>query len=87
MTEEERQKKQDEAIKAAAKVISDRKAEEIKAGFLNPFGEKTTYEEFLKQVEKSKATVAEYCKGKIAEEELIWLEKEIETYKNNIKKD
>lgn len=87
MTEEERQKKQDEAIKAAAKVISDRKAEEIKAGFLNPFGEKTTYEEFLKQVEKSKVTVAEYCKGKISEEELIWLEKEIETYKNNIKKD
>lgn len=87
MTEEERQKKQDEAIKAAAKVISDRKAEEIKAGFLNPFGEKTTYEEFLKQVEKSKLSVAEYCKGKIEGEDLIWLEKEIETYKNNIKKD
>lgn len=87
MTEEERQKKQDEAIKAASKIISDRKASEIKEGFLNPFGEKTTYEEFLAQVEKSKKTIAEYCKGKIEGDDLIWLEKEIETYKNNIKKD
>jgi len=87
MTTEEREEKQKEAIKAAEKVIKDRKAQEIKDGFLNPLGEKTTYPEFLAEVEKSKKTVAEYCKGKISADELSWLEKEIETYKNNIKKD
>lgn len=87
MTEQERAEKQAEAIKKAAKKVADRKAEEIKAGFLNPFGEKTTYAEFLVEVEKSKKSVADYCKGKISADELSWLEKEIETYKNNIKKD
>lgn len=84
MTDKEREEKQAEAIKAAAKVIAGRKAAEIKAGFLNPFGEKTTYDEFMSEVTKSKKSVAEYCKGKLSEEEMAWLTTELEHY-NNLK--
>lgn len=81
MTDQEREEKQKEAIKKAEKAISDRKAKEIKDGFLNPFGDKTTYEEFLKAVKDAKSTVAEYCKGKISEEQLEWLETELSIIK------
>ena len=57
--------------------IAERKAKEIKAGFLNPFGKKTTYAEFQEAVKTSKLTVAEYCKGKIEKDQLEWLEKEL----------
>lgn len=87
MTDAEKAEKQAEAIKAKATEIKDRKAAEIKEGFLNPFGEKTSYEEFLKEVAKEKTTVAEYCKGHVEGEDLIWLEKEIVAYKKLIKKD
>lgn len=83
MTDQEKLEKLAEIQRAEAKKISDRKAAEIKAGFLNPFGEKTTYAEFLEQV--GKKTVAEYCKDKLSNEELAWLEVELEHY-NNLKK-
>lgn len=57
--------------------IAERKAKEIKEGFLNPFGEKTSYKEFLEQVEKSKKSIAEYCKGKITADQIDWLENEL----------
>lgn len=69
-----------------AKAIEDRKKEEIKKGFLNPLGEGTNYKEFLKEVEASKKEVGEYCKGKLTEEEISWLEKDIEIYKTTLKK-
>lgn len=58
-------------------LIAERKAKEIKAGFLNPFGEQTSYAEFQKEVKDSKVSVAEYCKGKITKQELEWLENEL----------
>lgn len=67
--------------------IAERKAKEIKAGFLNPFGEKTTYAEFIEEVKKSKGSVSEYCKGKLTKEEIECLEIEIENYNTNNKKD
>lgn len=56
---------------------AEKKAKEVKAGFLNPFGEGVTYDEFLKAVKDSKVSVAEYCKGKIEKDQLEWLEKEL----------
>lgn len=58
-------------------LIAERKAKEIKDGFLNPFGEQTSYAEFQKAVKESKVSVAEYCKGKIEESQLEWLENEL----------
>lgn len=81
MTDEQRQAAIEESNKAAAKVIKERKAAEIKAGFLNPFGEQTSYAEFLAEVEKSKKSIADYCKGKITKDQLEWLEKEVELLK------
>lgn len=65
--------------------IKDRKAKEIKEGFLNPFGEEVSYSEFLKEVSKSKGSVAEYCKGKITEDQLEWLEKDLSIFKSKNK--
>lgn len=59
-----------------------RKEAEIKAGFLNPIGDRTTLAEFLEQVEKSKKSVSEYCKDKLTKEEISSLEIEINHYKN-----
>jgi len=58
-------------------LIAERKAKEIKDGFLNPFGEQTSYAEFQKAVKESKVSVAEYCKGKIEGSQLEWLENEL----------
>jgi len=58
-------------------LIAERKAKEIKDGFLNPFGEQTSYAEFQKAVKESKVSVAEYCKGKIEGPQLEWLENEL----------
>lgn len=82
MTEEQRQEKIAARIKEQAKAIKERKANEIKEGFLNPFGEQTTYNEFLEQVSKSKKSVADYCKGKLTEDQIDWLEKELSILKN-----
>lgn len=85
MTEAEKLEKQKEAINKAEKIIKDRKAAEIKEGFLNPLGDKTTYAEFIEEVEKSKKSIADYCKNKLLSDEISWIEKEIENYNNNKK--
>lgn len=52
-------------------------AKELK--FLNPFDIGVSYEDFKKAL--GKKTIAEYCKGKLSEDQIKWLEKEIEIYK------
>ena len=81
MTDQEREEKQKEAIAKFKKEIAERKAKEIKEGFLNPFGEQTTYADFLKAVKDAKSTVSEYCKGKISKDQLEWLENELSIIK------
>lgn len=58
-------------------LIADRKKAEIKAGFLNPFGEKTTYAEFLDAVKDSKLSWEEYCEGKLSEDEIDFIKREL----------
>ena len=77
MTEQEKAEKIAKRVADFNKAIKERKANEIKAGFLNPFGERTSYAEFLEQVEKSKKTVDEYCKDKLTADELAFLKKEL----------
>ena len=55
--------------------IAERKKAEIKAGFLNPFGEQTSYDEFQEAL--GKKSVAEYCKGKLEKEQIEFLEAEL----------
>ena len=62
-------------------LIAKRKAKEIKDGFLNPFGEQTSYAEFQKAVVDSKISVAEYCKDNLTEDELKFIEKELSILK------
>ena len=57
--------------------IAERKKAEIKAGFLNPFGEKTTYAEFQEAIKTSKLSLEEYCKGKLTKDQIDWLEEEL----------
>ena len=55
-------------------------SEEVKeVKFLNPFNEGVTYAEFKKAL--GKKTVAEYCKGKLTDEEISWLETELSILK------
>jgi len=84
MAQEEKTKEelQAEFIKERNSSDKKRKEAEIKAGFLNPLGDRTTLEEFLEQVEKSKKSVSEYCKDKLTKEEISALEVEINYYKN-----
>lgn len=77
MTEEEKLKKIAERADAQKKAIKERKETEIKAGFLNPFGEQTSYKEFLAEVKKSKLSVEEYCKDKLTDEQNAFLKKEL----------
>lgn len=69
----EETKKEEKAID----LIAERKKAEIKAGFLNPFGEKTTYTEFQEAIKTSKLSLEEYCKGKLDKDQIDWLEKEL----------
>ena len=69
----EETKKEEKAID----LIAERKKAEIKAGFLNPFGEKTTYTEFQEAIKASKLSLEEYCKGKLSQDQIDWLEKEL----------
>ncbi len=85
MTEEEKAVKIAEAVATHKEAIKERKAQEIKDGFLNPFGEETTYSEFLKEISKAKETVAGYCKGKLTEDQLAWLEKDLAIFKSKNK--
>ena len=55
-------------------------SEEVKeVKFLNPFDAGVTYAEFKKAL--GKKTVAEYCKGKLTDEEISWLENELSILK------
>ena len=85
MTEDEKVAKIAEAVDLHKAAIKERKAQEIKDGFLDPFGQETTYVEFLKEIAKSKGTIAEYCKGKVSEDQLAWLEKDIAIFKTKNK--
>jgi len=63
------------------KEIKERKEAELKAGFLNPLGEGTSYEEFQAEVTKSKKSIAEYCKGNLEKDTIAWIENEINLIK------
>lgn len=76
-TAEELQK---EFIDKRNKEDKDRKASEIKAGFLNPLGDRTTLAEFIEAM--GKKSVAEYCKGHLTEDEIKSLEVEINHLNN-----
>jgi hypothetical protein len=54
-----------------------RNAKEIKSGFLNPFSEGVTYEAFEDARKATKKGISEYCKGKISEDQIEWLVKEL----------
>ena len=55
-------------------------SEEVKeVKFLNPFNEGVTYAEFKKAV--GKKSVAEYCKGKLTQDQIDWLENELSILK------
>lgn len=47
--------------------------------FLNPFDKGVTYAQFQKAI--GKKSVAEYCKGKLSDEQIIWLENELSLLK------
>ncbi len=70
-----------EAITARLEEIAARKEDELKAGFLDPFGVGTSYKEFKAAVKSSKLSVKEYCKGKLTEDQLTFLEKELSILK------
>ncbi len=55
-------------------------SEEVKeVKFLNPFDEGVTYAEFKKAL--GKKSVAEYCKGKLSDEQIEFLETELSILK------
>ena len=55
-------------------------SEEVKeVKFLNPFDEGVTYVEFQKAL--GKKTVADYCKGKLSDEQITFLETELSILK------
>ncbi len=55
-------------------------SEEVKeVKFLNPFDAGVTYAEFQKAL--GKKTVAEYCKGKLSDEQIAFLETELSILK------
>jgi len=55
-------------------------SEEVKeVKFLNPFNAGVTYAEFKKAL--GKKTVAEYCKGKLSDEQIAFLETELSILK------
>ena len=53
--------------------------EEKEIKFLNPFDAGVTYADFKKAL--GKKSVAEYCKGKLSDEEISWLENELSILK------
>jgi hypothetical protein len=71
-----------EQITARLEEIAARKEAELKEGFLNPYGVGTSYKEFKAALKKANnATVKEYCKGKLTEDQLTFLEKELSILK------
>ena len=58
----------------------DAEVKEVKeVKFLNPFDAGVTYADFKKAL--GKKSVAEYCKGKLTDEEISWLENELSILK------
>ena len=57
---------------------------EVSTDFVNPFNEGVTYSDFLAAIPEG-VTVQEYCAGKLSEEEVAWLEIELEHFNNNKK--
>lgn len=56
-------------------------SEEIKkTNFVNPFETGVSYADFLEAL--GKKTVAEYCKGKLTDEQIAYLENELSILKN-----
>ena len=53
--------------------------EEKEIKFLNPFDAGVTYAEFQKAL--GKKSVAEYCKGKLTQDQIDWLENELSILK------
>ena len=49
--------------------------EEKEIKFLNPFDKGVTYVEFKKAL--GKKSIAEYCKGKLSQDQIDWLENEL----------
>ena len=59
-------------------------SEEVKESkFLNPFDAGVTYAEFKKAL--GKKSVAEYCKGKLSDEQIAFLETELSILKTEQK--
>lgn len=50
----------------------------------NPFNKGVTYPMFLKAI--GKKSVKEALSGKFSEDQITWIENEIQDYKNNLKK-
>ena len=50
-----------------------------KEDFLNPFDKGVSYDEFLKAL--GTKSIAEYCKGKLTQDQIAWLENEIKLIK------
>lgn len=64
-----------------AKDKEEKNKPKIKKGeFLNPFKKGVSYELFLEAL--GTKTVAEYCKGKLTENEINWITNEIKIYKS-----
>ncbi len=59
--------------------MSDETKEPKAEKFLNPFDVGVTYADFQKAL--GKKSVAEYCKGKLEDEQIAWLEKELSILK------
>ena len=57
--------------------------EEKEIKFLNPFEVGVTYAEFQKAL--GKKSVAEYCKGKLSQDQIDWLENELSILKTEQK--
>ena len=70
-----------------AQVLDKQVVEETKTAqpkkdkFLNPFNTGISYADFLKAVGSQK--IADYCKGKITDEEIAFIEKEVSLIKKD----
>jgi hypothetical protein len=60
-------------------VVETPVVETKKTDFLNPFDEGVTYAEFQKAL--GKKSVSEYCKGKLSDEQIAFLETELSILK------
>jgi len=72
------------AAKTLAKTPAEKPAEKAKKGFVNPFSSGVSYDEFIASIPKGK-TIASYCKGKLEENEIDWISKEVASHKKNKK--